>query len=232
MDNLVFERDYSDSFKELPDDSHFDNVLLQALSGGFLSSYAEALNAVPKVIIPEYQANFDYVLQLCDDLAETWGGSVRGEISFERWDATIDVIVPCVDFTSPEDLQYLREIAEKSHGVTIKPADDGILIHICNRYFEDCISDEKRKHIAYECILKDKKLSEMLGLTKELPPEFQPVVAYLNKLLNTIEKDTGKGREEIVEEFLCRMCSTNWSGNIYDTIMDVCQEMINEYGLQ
>lgn len=232
MENLVFERNYSDTFKEIPDDSQFDNVLLQALSDGFLTSYAEALNAVPKVIIPEYQANYEYVLQICDDLAETWGGSVRGEISYERWDATIDMVVPYVDFTSPKDLQNLREIAERSHGVTIKSVDDGILIHIYNRYFEDCITDEKRKQIAFECVLNDKKLSEMLGLSKELPPELQPVVVYLNTLLNTIEKDTSKDREEIINEFLFRLLKSDWPGSIFDTIKNVGQEMLDEYGLQ
>ena len=228
MENLVFEKDYSNSFKEIPDGSQIDNILLQALSGGFLTSYAEALNAVPKVIIPEYQANYEYVLRICDGLAEAWGGSVRGKISYERWEATIDVVVPYVDFTSPKDLQNLQEIAEKSHGVTITPAGDGILIHIYNRYFEDCINDEKRNQIAFECILNDKILSELLGLSKELPPELQPVVVYLN----TIEKDTSKDREEIINEFLFRLLKSDWTGSIFDTIKNVGQEMLDEYGLQ
>ena len=57
MENLVFERDYSKACKKTPDRSPFDDLLVQLLTGSFLISYTDALNAVPKVIIPEYQAN-------------------------------------------------------------------------------------------------------------------------------------------------------------------------------
>ena len=60
MENLVYERDYSQVCKETSESNPFNDFLVQALTDGFLTSYTNALNAVPKVIIPEYQANYEY----------------------------------------------------------------------------------------------------------------------------------------------------------------------------
>lgn len=232
MENLVFEKDYSKDYSEIPDRSPYDDIFVQAISGGFLRNYSDALNAVPKVVIPEYKANYEYVLQVCDDLAKSWGGSIRGVVSYEQWEATINVMIPYVEFTSPEELQKLREIAEKSHGVAIQPTDGGIRIHVYNRYFEDCISDDEKTCITYDCIFKDKKLAEMLGLSTELPPELQEFVNYLNQILDAIEKSTGRERTEIFKEFLFRVGNPDEAEDIYETMKNVVQDMINESGAQ
>ena len=217
MENLVYERDYSQVCKETPDSSPFDDFLVQALTDGFLTSYTDALNAVPKVIIPEYQVNYEYVLQLCDALAKKWGGSVRGEISYKRWEAAIDLVLPYVEFTSPEALQVLQEIAAKSHEVSIQPADGGIHIHIINRYFEDLISNAERTYMVYECIMKDIELSEFIN--------------YLIGFLDTVEKNTGRDRRDILIEFLMRVGNLDGVEDVHKAMKDVAKDMIDESGL-
>ena len=218
MENLVYERDYSQVCKETSDSSPFDDVLVQALTDGFLTSYTDALKAIPKVIIPEYRTNYEYVLQLCDALAKKWGGSVRGEISYEQWEATIDLVLPYVEFAFPEDLQVLQEIAMKSHGVSIQPADGSIHIHIINRYFEDLISNTERTYMVYECIMNDIELSEFIN--------------YLIDFLDTVEKNTGRDRRDIFIEFLIRVGDLDGVEDIHKAMKDVAKDMIDESGLQ
>ena len=217
MENLVFERDYSQICKETHDSSPFDDFLVQALTDGFLTSYTDTLNAVPKVIIPEYQVNYEYVLQLCDALAKKWGGSVRGEISYRQWEAAIDLVLPYIEFASPKDLQVLQEIAAKSHELSIQPADGSIHIRIINRYFENLISNAERTYMVYECIMNSKELSELIN--------------YLIDFLDTVEKNTGRDRRDILIEFLMRMGNLDGVEDVHKAMKDVAKDMIDESGL-
>ena len=218
MENLVFERDYSKVCKETPDSSPFDDFIVQALTDGFLTSYTDALNAIPKVIIPEYQANYEYVLQLCDALAKKWNGSVRGEISYAQWEAAIDLVLPYVEFASPKDLQVLQEIAAKSHELSIQPADGSIHIRIINRYFENLISDAERTYMVYECMMNSKELSEFIN--------------YLIVLLDTVEKNTGRDRRDIFNEFLMRVDALDGVEDVHKAMKDVAKNMIDESSSQ
>ena len=218
MENLVFERDYSKVCKETPYSSPSDDLLVQALTDGFLTSYTNALNAVPKVIIPEYQANYEYVLQLCDALAKKWGGSVRGEISYEQWEAAIDLVLPYVEFASPKDLQVLQEIAAKSHELSIQPADGSIHIRIINRYFENLISNAERTYMVYECIMNSKELAELIN--------------YLIDFLDTVEKNTGRDRGDIFREFLMRVGDLEGTEDVHKAMKDVAKDMIDESSSQ
>lgn len=231
MDNIVFEKDYSETRKQPNDNDESIEILKQAISGGFLKNYEDAMNAIPKVIVPEYKANYEYILQQCDDLAKRSGGSIRGVVDYERWQATINVIIPSrfIEFTSPEELQLLRDIAEKSHGVTIEPVDGGIRIFIYNLYFEELVSSDERAYIEYENILEDEKLAEMLGIPSELSPELEAATDYLNGLLDTLEKATGQDRTALFKKLLFRIASNlHEVDNVYEAIEKIVQDIIDE----
>lgn len=208
MENLVFERDYTKNRVQSTHSEQLPDIIEQLISGGFIEKYMDTINAVPKIIVPEYKANYEYVLQACDDLAKYWDGSVRGVVDYKHWEANITLILPYAEFTSPEDLEMLRDIAEKSHGVTIRPVNDSLHIHIHNRYFEDLISEKGKNFIAYDCIMRDKKLVEMLGLSTDLTPRMQAFVEYMNSVLDTLEEVTGQDRTSIVQAFLARVATT------------------------
>lgn len=229
MENLVFERDYTKNRERTSDDDQLPDILKQVVSGGFLESYIDAINAVPKVVVPEYKANYEYVLNVCDDLAKYWDGSVRGVVDYKHWEASITLIIPYAEFISPEDLQPLRDIAERSHGVSIRPVDGSIHIHIYNRYFKNLISEEEKDYIAYDCIMKDKKLANMLGLSTDLSPELQLFVDHMNGVLDTLEETTGEDRTDIFKMFLVRVNSIIGEGDDIVEIMEqVAQDMIDE----
>lgn len=233
MENLVFERDYTKNCEQTPDNERLPDIIQQVVSGGFLKRFTASMNVVPKVVVPEYKANYEYVLHICNELAKNWDGSVRGVVDYKHWEASITLIIPYAEFISPEDLQPLRDIAERSHGVSIRPVDGSIHIHIYNRYFENLISEEEKDCIAYDCIMKDKKLANMLGLTTELSPELQKFVNYMNSVLDTLEETTGKNRTVIFKMFLIRVNRTIEEGdNIIDVMEQVAKDMIDENRIQ
>ena len=41
------------------------------------------------------------------DLAERRGGSIRGVVDYQKWDATIDLYLPYAEFNGPADLKLL-----------------------------------------------------------------------------------------------------------------------------
>lgn len=138
MDNIVYERDYKREPKLQTENDTASAILEMATNGGFLKAYAEAMEAIPKVVVPEDKANYEYLLSRADELAQRWGGKVRGVVSYEKWDATIDLVLPFVEFGCPDDLVLLKEFAEKSDSITFQSEEDGrIRIHVFIYYFEE-----------------------------------------------------------------------------------------------
>ena len=60
MENIVFERNY-----ELPkeEDTLSSAIFERAFApGGFFEEYTKKMDAIPKVIVPEDKANYEYLL--------------------------------------------------------------------------------------------------------------------------------------------------------------------------
>lgn len=198
MENIIYEKDYTKSEASATSESWSVEIWNQAMNGPFIKSYTAAMDAIPKVIVPKYKENYEYLLRICDDLAERRGGSIRGVVNYQKWDATIDLYLPYAEFSSPMDLKLLSEIAEKSHAVNFEATEDGgIHIFIFNRYFEELMNEAHRNYIQYDAIMQDQKLAEMLGMSTELPPDLEKLAGLLNPLLDIAEQVSGKERTEI-----------------------------------
>lgn len=226
MENIVFERDYTAAHEKAAQSRSAD-ILQEAISGGFLKNYNDALAAIPKVIVPEYRENYEYLLQVCDHLAKQWGGSVRGVVDYTHWEATIDLTLPCVEFTLPDELSLLRDMAEKAHAVSFQPVEGGgICIHLYNLYFEDLVTDEHRAYIEYDSLMKDEKLSKMLGLSKEPSSEAQDAADLLKCILDTVEEATGQDRTAIWKEIARQ--ADGGGENIRERMEQMIQEILEE----
>lgn len=198
MENIIYEKDYTESEALAASESWSVEIFNQAMNGPFIKSYTAAMDAIPKVIVPEYKENYEYLLRICDDLVERRGGSIRGIVDYQKWNATIDLYLPCAEFSSPADLKLLSEIAEKSHTVNFDAAEDGgIHIFIFNRYFEELMTEAHRSYIQYDAIMQDQKLAEMLRMSTKLPPDLEKFANHVNPLLDLAEQVSGKDRTEI-----------------------------------
>lgn len=227
MENIVFERDYSQDRKQ---DDRCDAIFQRAMFGSFAKDYQEAMEKIPKVVVPEYKENYEYLLRVCDDLAQQWGGSVRGVVSFQSWDAQIDLDLPVVEFSNTEELQLLRDIAEKSHSVSFQPNENGGLnVHIFNLYFEELASEEYRGYLKYEALMNDPELAEMLGIPTEPTPETEALADFISGLLDKAEKATGQDRWTIFGKMLYRVSKQDDPEQIFQYLQQAADDIISEY---
>jgi hypothetical protein len=151
MENIVFERDYEEDHHKADEDSTTSAIFDIATDGGFIAAFADAMQVIPKVVVPSDKENYEYLLKRSDELAQCWGGKVRGVVNYEKWEATIDLLLPYAEFCDRDDLNLLKEFADKSHSITFQASDGGKLrIHIFILYFEE-IAD---KDEIFESILQ------------------------------------------------------------------------------
>ena len=66
--------------------------------------------------------------------------------------------------------------------------------------------------------MNSKKLSELIN--------------YLVDFLDTVEKNTGRDRGDILKEFLMRVGDLDGVDDVHKAMKDVAKDMINENGLQ
>ena len=171
MDDIIFEKDYRET-ESAEYDKWCDEVFDRAVNCGMLKAYSEAMDKIPKIIVPEDKKNYEYLLERCDAFVKQHRGYIKGIVDYHRWHAEINMFLPFAEFDDSEDLAFLKEIAEKSQTVCFSPEEEGgIRVHIFINYFEELMSAEHKSYIEYDAIMQDKKLSELLGI-----PELSAVV--------------------------------------------------------
>lgn len=226
MENSIYEKDYAEEHEKNRKSEDVD-ILAQAISGGFLKRLEDSLKAVPKMIVPEYKANYEYLLSVCDDLAKQLGGHIRGVVDYERWEAAIDVVLPYAEFANQDDLLLLKNMAEKAYSVTFRATDDGnTRIRLYVPYFENLISDAGKEYLKYDALMKDEDLVKMLDVP-ELPAGLEAFAVFMNDLLDSVEQATQRDRTEIFTELLNRTQADDMD-NIIERLEQAAQELIEE----
>lgn len=188
MENEIYERDYR-AQEKTPEIERANAIFDRAMNGSFLRDYAAAMDAIPKVIVPEDKENYEYLLSRCDEVAKHWHGHIKGVVDYHRWESRIELTLPCVEFGDPEDLSLLREIAEKAHLVTFTANQNGgINLSIMINYFEELMTEEHRGYLEYDAIMNDDQLASMLNMPT-LSPEDEAVAQRINDILDRFEAE-------------------------------------------
>lgn len=165
MDNILYEHDYSDERRR---DHEGRSMLLSAdlidrvAESGFFKSYSESMQALPKIVNPVRKANFEYVQDICDKMAKRWGGKIRAEVRYDKWDGIIDLILPFVEFGNYDELNDLQEIAKRVDSLCFTPHEDGVRLHIFCYYFDDIVSEEEADEIFFEALDERPELMKLL----------------------------------------------------------------------
>ena len=158
-ENEVYEKDYAEVFQQERNElgaAIFDH----AIESGFFHAYGEAMDALPKHIIPYEKESYERLLSCCDEMAKRMGGHIRGIVSYEKWDANIYLELPFIEFSSTEERALLMEIAFRASSVTFEATDNGkVKMHLFFYYFED--EGDKDEVLEAE-IEKDPRLMELL----------------------------------------------------------------------
>ena len=166
---------------------------------GIMSDIDKRFLALPHVINPTIKLAYDKCLLMLDSWAMLKGGRIKGEVSYERFDAIITVIFPFFEFLEGSSIEYLRFLTMYARNVTFQPSDDGnIEMHVCFDYFED-IGDKDA--IIEEEIQKHPELVEALNASADkertLILEDPTMYAFLTKAAESI----GVTPEEYLDRF-------------------------------
>lgn len=204
MDDIIFEKDYRQKADDEAD-KRSGKILDQAVSGGFFETYQKEMDKIPKYIVPEDKANYEYLLERCDRFTERYHGRIRGIVDYHRWHSEIVLTLPFAEFGDPEDRAFLAEIAEKSHSVTFESSEDGgIRVHIFICYFDELMTEEHKEYLKYNAIMDDEVLASLLGI-KMLSPEMNETAQRLKEILDCFEKETQYDRTTVFKALLDRM---------------------------
>lgn len=111
MDDIIFEKDYRET-ESAEYDKWCDEVFDRAVNCGMLKAYSEAMDKIPKIIVPEDKKNYGYLLERCDAFVKQHRGYIKGIVDYHRWHAEINMFLPFAEFDDSEDLAFLKEIAE------------------------------------------------------------------------------------------------------------------------
>ena len=155
MENILYEHDYAEERRielEKADTSPSALVFDRAVDTGFFHAYSVAMQKLPKIINPVWKANYEYVRDICDHMAKKWGGKIRAEVRYDKWDAIIDLTLPFIEFGCPEELEQLKEIASRTDSVTFNPDGTGVRLHIFCYYFDDVASDDEKDEVFLDTI--------------------------------------------------------------------------------
>lgn len=204
MDDIIFEKDYRHK-EDSEEDIRSAQILDQAITGGFFDTYKSAMDKIPKYIVPEDKANYEYLLDRCDKFVERYRGHIKGIVDYHKWHSEIVLTLPFVEFGDPEDRAFLAEIAEKSHSVTFEPSENGgirVRIFIC--YFDELMSADHKAYEKYNAIMDDETLASLLGM-EMLSPEMMETTQRLKEILDCFEEETQYDRTTIFKALLARM---------------------------
>ncbi len=200
MKNLVFERNYErnrmQSLEHIP--PTLTSVVEQALSSGFFDTYKKAVAAMPKCVVLEDKKTYDDLLERLDALARFWGGKIKGVVDYEKWQSSIEVILPTFEFTFQEELKLLSDIAAKTHLVSFSATDNGeVCLYIMINYFQELGDTDK---LLEETIMQDEALTDLL----EQKYEEEKALIFNDPVLGEYFKKHAKLRNMTIEEIYAR----------------------------
>lgn len=238
MENIIYEKDYSKERDEriskgkLEEAEKFHDILKKS---GILKAYGDRMKQIPKVVVPEDKANYEYLLNRLDKLAQKLGGKIHGIVSYDDWDAHIYVDLPYFEATSDEQHQLLREINEKAHNVTFYGQENGgVHISIMINYFEEVMDDADSGAILEEEILKQPEmvayLTEQRKKKRDLLFSVIKQYAAMSELLKKMSAEEGQTERAMLDTLMDELDVHNSDPVLFEqTLIALCGKYGVEY---
>lgn len=137
MEDELFERDYT---KTEPNYNYYTHVPdgYAYFKLPFFKEVQAYVDSLPKYIIQKDKENYEYLLKKCDEMAKTWHGKIYGIVDYHRFQSQIRLTLPFVEFSTDEELAFLKDIAERSRMVCFTAKDEkSVELMILIEYFQD-----------------------------------------------------------------------------------------------
>lgn len=224
MENIVFDRDYECA----PEEHSLAAAIYERVMepDGFFAAFTRKMDAIPKVIVPEDQKNYEYLLKRCDQFAEEHHGRIHAVVDYQHYHSEINLFLKLLEFDCDEDMSLLKDIGEKAHYFCITPEEGGgFRIHIMINYFQELMTDEHRDYLKYEAVMEDEELSGLLNMP-ELTQEQEEAVSVINDILDRFDDETEIDRTTAFKAVLSHMGKTQEDGMDFDRMIDLLQKLL------
>ena len=138
MKDDIYEKDYFAEHKKERENSIAEsNIIKMAIESGVFASISKRMSALPHVVDPEKQKAYQICLQLLDTMARELGGKIKGVISYQKFDAQIELTVPFLEFSGKSNLKILQFLASQARDIHIYNEKNGQMkLTVYIDYFE------------------------------------------------------------------------------------------------
>jgi len=226
MEDIIFEQDYT-RYEKTPETERAEAIFNQAIDGGFFKAFADAMDKIPKIIVQKDKENYEYLLDRLDAIAKRKHGRIRGIVDYHKWESHIEVFLPFLGFESPEDLELMKEIADKAHAVTVSPYEDGVRLYVMINYFEELMTDAHQDYLKFDAIMQDEKLVSMLGVP-QLSEEEQYYADRLNAVLDRFEEETDYDRTTVFQAVLAKVMKEDEENQTLERIVVIAEALLGK----
>ncbi|MCM1234530.1 MAG: hypothetical protein NC081_06825 [Roseburia sp.] len=200
MENFVFKREYPK-----PEVKPVD----EELNAAFHSQFSELQERVdnfsqklPKIATPQWQQQYQDILEACDELVKQYGGEVLGEINYDDWVAHIDVTIPEFALFRPRDFEILHMISDQAMSLSVFPTEDGkIKIEMTLKYFAYIADGETETKFNEFASDFNKMMSNIFGLGTIYPSIEDIDNAALDSALDILQNHRDIDRIEAFREY-------------------------------
>lgn len=236
MAKTIYERDFYEEYKcnsELdseykPTQQEIDRFMLMYQATG---KCADELQSAPRIILPKAKEKYDLLLRKCEDFSRRVGGKIRGEIDYELYGAEIEVIVPYAEFTSYENLEFLREISQNASSVLFESiAERKTRMLLVLDYFQSIIPKaeiEARLEAAQKI---DAERISLLETLANMPDATRKCIPIFLDAINRISDHTGLSPLDSVSLFLNKFEAFKFERLNASAINEIADAIIQSYG--
>ena len=201
MENVIYERDYSQEVNEIREKTYTKSsadAWDYIMENGIMKKIGERFRDLPHIIIPQNKKIFEECEKKLDRFAFLHAGKIRSVVSYESFEAHIYVELPFFEFHG-EDLELIRYITQQMDMIHFYTTKEGwIRLSVSLEYFYD--AGDKDAIIAEE-VAKHPELVDLLGSREDEEKETVMNDPQLRVIIEQLAAGTGLTPEEYYDQF-------------------------------
>ncbi len=214
MENIIYERDYTQEVKEIRDKTYTKSsadAWDYIVENGIMKRIGERFRELPHIIIPQNKEIFEECEKKLDRFAFLHAGKIRSVVSYESFEAHIYVELPFFEFHG-EDLELIRYVTQNMDMVHFYTTEAGwIRLSVSLEYFYD-VGDKDA--IITEEVSNHPELMDMMGSREDEEKEIVMNDPKLRTIIEQLAEGSGLSPEEYYDRF--------------DAMLKECPELFEE----
>lgn len=201
MENVIYERDYSQEVNEIREKTYTKSsadAWDYIMENEIMKKIGERFRELPHIIIPQNKEIFEECEKKLDRFAFLHAGKIRSVVSYESFEAHIYVELPFFEFHG-EDLELIRYITQQMDMIHFYTTEEGwIRLSVSLEYFYD--AGDKDAIIAEE-VAKHPELVDLMGRREEEEKEIVMNDPKLRAIIVQLAEASGLSPEEYYDRF-------------------------------